>query len=332
MSGSGKSSGLLNVALFVTTRCNARCAMCNITDILNDSGNTDISLEKIASFLDDIARYKPSIILFGGEPFVRKDIPDIVRLVNERGLTSGIFTNGTLLNVELIKKLIESGLGHIAFSLQGNWYIHDSILSVPGAYDKMINNIRAFTSIKPRGTSVITHTTICEYNLNCLSEVARTALGLGVDLVRFGHPTFFSTAEERRSNECLKSVFKDSKQIKATSYIYDIRGKEIIYLEKIKQLKAEFGGRISFTPELGEKELAAWYSPDFRSGRNCLFMWRGLFVRPNGDAYPCESISYKMGNVFEDGFSKVWNGPKYREFRRVLKKGLLPACARCCKL
>lgn len=332
LSNSGESSSVLNIALFVTTRCNARCAMCNITGIINDKSKTDIPLDKIEGLLDDVAHYRPSIILFGGEPFVRKDIVDIVRSVKKRRLGVGMFTNGISLDETLINNLIEAKLDYIAFSLQGTKKVHDSILSVPGAYDKMIRNISAFTAIKPKATKVITHTTISEYNIADLSNIARTALDLGVDLVRFGHPTFYSSGEEKRSSEVLKSTFKDSDEIKAASYIYDVSGKEDLYLEKIKELQAEFGSKISFTPDLGHEELKAWYSPNFRSKRSCLFAWRGLFIHPNGDVYPCESISYNMGNVFEEGFSKVWNGSKYKEFRRILKKGLTPACARCCKL
>ena len=53
---------------------------------------------------------------------------------------------------------------------------------------------------------------------------------------------------------------------------------------------------------------------------------------PNGDVFPCESINYKMGNIFEDDFREIWNNNKYVNFRNRLRKGLFPACARCCKL
>ncbi len=330
--GSGESSNILNIALFVTLKCNARCAMCNIADILNNKKMSDIPLERIERFLDDVRRYKPSIILFGGEPFVRKDIVDIVRAVKKRGLTAGIFTNGTLLSEETVDNLIKEKLDYIAFSLQGSKEVHDRLLAVPGAYDKMVNAIKLFTKHPERHTKVIIHATVCEYNAPDLKNIVKLGKELGVDMVRLGHPTFFSREEEARSSLALKDTFKDDASIKVMSYIYDINGKEDLYYRNVKAVMGEFGGSVSFTPELGDRELKDWYSPEFKSKRKCLFAWRGLFVYPNGDAYPCESISYKMGNVFEEGFSNVWNGPRYRAFRLALKKGLFPACARCCKL
>ncbi|MBN2452696.1 MAG: radical SAM protein [Candidatus Omnitrophica bacterium] len=331
LSASGRSSNVLNVALFVTMRCNARCAMCNLSEILNKKDMADIPMDKIERFLDDVAGYHPSIILFGGEPFVRKDIVDIVKAVKKRGLSVGIFTNGTLLDKDTAERLMLEKLDYIVFSLLGTKDVHDTILSMNGAYDKMVKGIKAFTDNRRRNTKVVTHTTICEGNLDDLKNIASASASLGVDLVRFGHPTFYSTEERSRCNDALKKIFEEG-DVKAMSYIYDIRGKEDRYVEKITKLRSELGNRVAFTPELSVDELKSWYSPDFSSGRKCLFALRGLFIYPNGDVYPCESISCRMGNVFDSGFSNVWNGERYKKFRRILKRGLLPACARCCKL
>jgi radical SAM additional 4Fe4S-binding domain len=330
--GSGRSSNVLNIALFVTMRCNAKCAMCNITGVLNDRKMPDISLEKIERLLDEVKLYRPGIILFGGEPFVRNDIADMVRAVKKRGLTVGLFTNGTLISEKIASALIKERLDYLAFSLQGSKEVHDKVLAVPGAYEKMIRAIKLFTKDPRRHTKVVIHSTVCEYNVADLRAIVKLGEGLGVDLVRFGHPTFYSVEEEAHCTKSLRGLFKDSSDIKAMSYIYDIEGKQSFYLDNIKKLKDEFGRKICFTPELDEPELRSWYSVKFQSKRRCLFTWRGLFVYPNGDVYPCESIAYKMGNIFEEGFSAVWNGPKYREFRKALRKGLIPACARCCKL
>lgn len=331
LSWSGASSNVLNIALFVTMRCNAQCSMCNITDVLNDRHMPDIPLEKIERLLDDVKRYRPSIILFGGEPFVRKDIVDIVKAVKKRGLTVGMFTNGTLLDQKTVDALISEKLDFIAFSLQGSSQVHDKILSVPGAYDKMVSAIRFFTERSKRHTKVVIHATVCEHNATDLENIAKLGRELKVDLVRFGHPTFFSFQEKERATQTLKTVFAGD-DVNTMSYIYDIRGKERLYADNIIAVRKKYGDAISFTPELGDDEMKSWYSTDFTSKRRCLFALRGCFIYPNGDVYPCESISYKMGNVFEQGFAAVWNGPRYKKFRRELKNGIFPACARCCKL
>lgn len=328
----GRSSRVLNLALFVTLRCNAQCAMCNLSGLLNQKGDADMPFDRIERLLDEVAPQRPGIILFGGEPFVRKDIVELVQAVKKRKMPVGLFTNGLLLNEELAGRLVEAGLDYIAFSLQGTREVHDRILAVPGAYNKMVANIERFARIRPRRTKVITHTTICEHNLEDLERVAETALGLGVDLVRFGHPTFYSPAEGAVCTRALKTAFPDEPRIHATSWIYDVKEKADRYVERITAFQRAFGRRVAFTPVLSAEELRSWYSPTFRSKRHCLFAWRALFIRPDGEAHPCESISFRMGNVFEEGFFKVWNGPRYTAFRKGLQKGLFPACARCCKL
>ena len=89
---------------------------------------------------------------------------------------------------------------------------------------------------------------------------------------------------------------------------------------------------IPFTPELSDNEIIDWYNSDFKSRRKCFFVWRGVFIAPNGDVYPCMgNFYYKMGNILTEDFSKIWNNDKFVNFRLTLKKGLLSVCSRCCR-
>jgi radical SAM protein with 4Fe4S-binding SPASM domain len=52
------------------------------------------------------------------------------------------------------------------------------------------------------------------------------------------------------------------------------------------------------------------------------------FVDPRGRLYPC--LTLDMGNVFEAPFLDVWNGPRFRAFRRLIRREKrLPLCHRC---
>ena len=46
------------------------------------------------------------------------------------------------------------------------------------------------------------------------------------------------------------------------------------------------------------------------------------FVNWNGDVFPCGCVvteeQYRMGNVFEQEFDDIWNGPKYISARKEL--------------
>lgn len=316
----GNSSYPLNIAFFITLRCNARCRMCKLGNALNpEGGEKEPTLEDIDNFFSGLKGIRPSVILYGGEPFIRKDTADIVAIVKRRALNCGIFTNGILLDWETIDRLIGLNLDFIVFSLQGIGDLHDKAVGVKGAYNKLVSNMELF--IKHRShTKVILQTIITEENLKYLADVARLGREKGADLVRFGHPTFFTPSDVKR-NKGLEM-----------RYVYDPSRKADSYYAAVKELKEKFGNLVIFLPDLNLNEVRGWYSNNFETKRKCLFLWRALFIYPNGDVHPCESLSYPIGNIYEKGFKEIWNDERYVELRRSVKKGLLPACARCCKL
>lgn len=326
----GRSTPPLNISLFLTLRCNARCSMCNLHEMLNKDKD-ELTLEEIDNFLKEVSAFKPSIILFGGEPTIRIDFLKVLEMVKRYKLSCGMFTNGLLLSPEKIKVIIKLKMNYVAFSLQGIGKVHDSIVGIRGAYEKMIKAIREFTKYKNRKTKVILHTTISESNLDDLGKIVELGEELKVDLIRFGHPTFFTQEDVKDNKKVMNSIFPEE-NIKEISYYYDPGNKSEVFYNKIKKFTKDYSGRFSTTPDLNLKEIKSWYSNRFKSGRKCWFVYRGTFVYPNGQVVPCESFKFIMGNIKKQPFLKIWNSKKYIKFRKSLKKGLLPACARCCKI
>ena len=71
-------------------------------------------------------------------------------------------------------------------------------------------------------------------------------------------------------------------------------------------------------------------NPSFSFLNKCLYPWMMLRINPYGDVIPCTGSTASMGNVREEPFLAIWNGQRYREFRRELKKqGLLADCLKC---
>jgi len=326
----GKASYPLNIALFVTLRCNARCGICKLRDTLNKRGEKEPTPEDIDRFLSSIRGTKPSIILYGGEPFIRKDMVEITRVVKKRGFRCGIFTNGILLDQKIINGLVDAKLDFIVFSIQGKGRAHDETVGVKGAFDKLLENMDLFIKQK-KHTKVIAQIMITEENTEDLRDLARIASSKGADLIRFGHPTFFTPSDVAKNKKVCEQFFPKN-DISEMSYAYDPDENINKYYDSIKALKEEFGGKITFLPDLELNEVKNWYSSDFKTNRKCLFLWRGIFIYPNGDAYPCESLAYPIGNIYREKFSEIWNNDRYVALRKLIKKGLLPACARCCKL
>ncbi|MBD3322723.1 MAG: SPASM domain-containing protein, partial [Chitinivibrionales bacterium] len=56
-------------------------------------------------------------------------------------------------------------------------------------------------------------------------------------------------------------------------------------------------------------------------------------ISPDGRITPCRDYQdYTCGNINDQAFYQIWNGDTFKEFRRQMKKGLMPVCTRCCGL
>lgn len=59
--------------------------------------------------------------------------------------------------------------------------------------------------------------------------------------------------------------------------------------------------------------------------------WKEVLILPDGSVSPC--LDFVAGNLKEEGFLSIWNGPRFVQFRRKLKQmGKFPICNRCCIL
>jgi hypothetical protein len=113
----------------------------------------------------------------------------------------------------------------------------------------------------------------------------------------------------------------------------DVDGEELA--EEIKRVIDDFGDFISFVPHItSRKEIEIYYkNPErFISAANCEIPWFNAQILANGDVLPSSRCFHIiMGNIKENSFMGVWNGKKFRDFRKFLiKRHVTPACSRCC--
>jgi len=103
------------VQFYVTARCNLTCEQCNI--IYANSDVEECSIDEIKLMADNFARMGVAIVLLtGGEPFARKDLPQIIYEFESRGVHVRMQTNG-LASEDMICAAIEAGGKDISISL-----------------------------------------------------------------------------------------------------------------------------------------------------------------------------------------------------------------------
>ncbi len=137
------------ITVTITRRCNSRCLMCNIWRL--GLKQEELTLEDLTRFLSSPGFSSlVELDLTGGEPFLRKDLPELtLRIVqlakkNLKSLkTLALATNGLL--PRLVQRVVGEMLSAIngkfdlalVCSMDGIGEIHDRIRGVPGAYRRV---------------------------------------------------------------------------------------------------------------------------------------------------------------------------------------------------
>jgi len=133
------------IELSVTYRCQCRCKHCSVSNYIIEAGKKqELTKEEINNVLDQAVKLGiPKVDYFGGEPLLRKDIVDLVKIGADKGLYISLTTNGWLLTKELTKALKKAGISCINISLDStSEKEHDRLRVLPGLYKKATEGIR----------------------------------------------------------------------------------------------------------------------------------------------------------------------------------------------
>lgn len=164
----------------VTNICNQRCRMCFNRDM--DRPADDIlsldEIKKIASNFDRLFQ----LTLSGGEPLLRRDIPEIIAAFCARRALPRITlpSNGQLpeLLESVVRRLLKENPSsniNVALSLDGIGGHHDSIRGVPGAFDKFLESLDRLNRLKKdfSNLTVVVASTISSFNQGYTEELLR---------------------------------------------------------------------------------------------------------------------------------------------------------------
>jgi Fe-coproporphyrin III synthase len=126
----------------ITRRCNLKCVHCyaHAKDRVFDD---ELSTAEGKALLDDLAGFGVPVVLFsGGEPLMRKDLPELAAYAVEKGMRAVISTNGTLITPEIARTLKSIGLSYVGISLDGMEPVNDRFRAVKGAFKQAMDGIR----------------------------------------------------------------------------------------------------------------------------------------------------------------------------------------------
>lgn len=297
----------IDCVLALTYNCNARCTMCDIWKIKD---SPELTLEDLAKLPDSLR----DVNLSGGEPFLRKDLPEIVEAVKKACPKARlvISSNGFLTPVidKAMTKILKIApdIG-VAFSIDGIGEMHNEMRGIPGGFDRVMDSLKL---LKGMGmTNLRLAFTITEYNVNHFSKVYDLAQELGV---QFTH-SFAQSSEFYFGGKV--NVNNPRKDLLETAYQYIINS-ELKSWNVKRWLRAYFAN--------GMFRFITSKNPilDNAPGRDF------FFLDPSGDIYPSVMHNVILGNIRQvNDFTKFWQGTEIEEKRKKVDELKMPVWMIC---
>jgi Fe-coproporphyrin III synthase len=268
-------ANIKEVVLAITYRCNSRCKMCNIWQLTEYSG--EFKPEDL-TFLTDATK---DINITGGEPFLRKELADIVKILDKINPNMNIIisSNGfaTDLILEKTKHILKiKPLIGIAISIDGVGEVHDKIRGMEGGYNKAIATLKGLKKIGVKNLKLAF--TLADYNAEELKKIYRLSRSLGVEMTL---AAVHSSDNYFNKENFIISTKKIAEQL---DWLID---KELSGLDPKRWARAYFTYGLKQYLATGDRIL-----PDY-SGMN------NIFIDPQGNVYPNDISTKKIGNIKE---------------------------------
>ena len=165
-------------------RCNLKCIHC-YAQSRDMEYEDELTTQQGKELIDDLAQFGSPVILFsGGEPTMRKDLPELAMHARDKGMRAVISTNGTLIDEKMAKVLKDIGLSYVGVSLDGMRETNDKFRGVPGAFDAALQGMR---NCKKEGIKVGLRFTINKKNAQDIPAIFDLLEEEGIPRVCFYH-------------------------------------------------------------------------------------------------------------------------------------------------
>jgi radical SAM protein with 4Fe4S-binding SPASM domain len=293
----------LDATLELTYRCNNKCVhcYCNLPENDEQATKDELTTEEIKKLLDDLASMGSLwLLITGGEPLLRPDFEEIYLYAKKKGFLITLFSNGTLINENIIKILSGYPPFYMEITLYGaTKETYEKVTRVKGSYE---NCIRGISKIIDAGIKLRLKTmalTINQHEIEAMDRVARE----------------------------MRCEFRFDQMInkRLDSNTYSDPAAYRISPEDTVRLDTEFPQRMKEFKEFCERMVCEPVKSDRLI--NCGAVWSSIQILPNGTVLPC-SMLIKMGrSIRERSLKEIWEV----HFQKIidLKRNIFLKCDNC---
>jgi len=311
----------------VTQRCNLKCVHC-YAHAKNIAFDNELSLSEGKILIDDLAEFGVPVMLFsGGEPLIRKDLPELAAYSVKKAMRAVISTNGTLITPQIAQTLKDIGLSYVGISLDGMEEINDRFRGVKGAFRLALKGIE---NCKKAGIKVGLRFTINKSNAGQIPEIFKLLEEMDIPRVCFYHLVYSG-----RGSELVKEDLSHEESRKAVDLIMDLtkqlhdrnNSKEVLTVDNHADGPYLYLRLLKENPERARNVLELLEMNEGNSsgiGIGCI-SW-------DGEVYADQFWRhYSFGNVRNRPFSKIWadtSDPLMKKLKEK-KRHAKGRCATC---
>ena len=279
--------------------CNLKCPGCPANKKNSRQRAGPLSLELFKKFIHQTEDCALFLTLWSwGEPFLNKNLPEMIRYAKSKNIAVVTSTNANLLlNKEYNERVLKSGLDNLIVAVDGASPETYGIYRKGGDFARVVKGIRLLVSQKKKlgleKPAINLRMVVTSYNEHEIKEIRQLAGKLGVDALT------------------LKSVNPSLDS-------------ETVNLSLIPKNKKYH--RYEFSEETGAIKKQERFK--------CTFPWAQTTMFSDGTIAACEAdvnASVKFGNLLKESFGSIWFGRKAENFRKqfVKKKEAFRFCEKC---
>ncbi|MCZ6570765.1 MAG: radical SAM protein [Deltaproteobacteria bacterium] len=289
----------------LTRACNLRCPHCYMEG--GRKAENELTTEECLALITELDTLGTEmLILTGGEPLLRKDIFEIATSASSLGIWVVLGTNGVMVNVDSVRKMIECGVQGVAISIDSiEPEKHNQFRGGPDAWE---HSVRALEICRANGLQVVVQTTVMDMNYAEIPELLEFAREKGAwsfnlyFLVQTGRGQLLNDLSSERTENMLSDL--------------------VDWQEKHRPMLVRSKCAPQFKQIAYERGLGGLESGGCMAGTGY------CRITPQGDVTPCPYMTVVAGNVREQSFGEIWRtSPVLQELRDVGQ--LKGRCGRC---
>ncbi len=267
----GRTHELSLLYFKLTPLCNLRCVMCGQRGdkgvlkgrFAAEESKKIVSLDIYKRLVDEIKHKRPTIYIWGGEPFLYPELFPLVKYMKDAGMAVSINTNGTML-ARNAEEIVREGWHALFVSLDGFEETNDRIRG-QGSYKRVVEGFQAINREKERQGSHFPHmgivSTVNNLNYKDLYRLAEAAQGFKLSWHIFNLGTYTNEAIVERQRAFMREQLDTEigcLQAYDTGYNEGIDGQELYdILTQIHSMETDHP--IITVPALNPEKINTYY-------------------------------------------------------------------------